>query len=62
MTGASHLAERIAETLRQRATHDRMPSVALGAGLLIPDAEEASASEIVLAKRSPARRTGSLAR
>jgi len=40
MTGASHLAERIAETLRQRATHDRMPSVALGAGLLIPDAEE----------------------
>ncbi|MDI4655043.1 hypothetical protein [Xanthobacter autotrophicus] len=40
MSGASQLAERIAETLKQRATNDQMPSVATGAGLVISDYEE----------------------
>jgi very-short-patch-repair endonuclease len=40
MSGASQLSERIAETLKQRATNEQMPSVAKGAGLVVPDYEE----------------------
>jgi hypothetical protein len=34
MTDAGDLAERLAGTLQQRATNDRMPSVGLSAGLV----------------------------
>jgi very-short-patch-repair endonuclease len=40
MSGASRLSERIAETLKQRATNDEMPVVATSAGLKVPDYEE----------------------
>ena len=40
MSEASQLSELIAETLKQRATNDQMPSVAMGAGLVVPDYEE----------------------
>jgi len=40
MSGAVDLAERIAETLRQRATNDQMTSVGLRAGVVIPAYEE----------------------
>jgi hypothetical protein len=40
MSGAADLAERIAETLRQRATNDQMTSVGLRAGVVIPAYEE----------------------
>jgi very-short-patch-repair endonuclease len=40
MSGAADLAERLAATLQQRATNDRMPSVGLSVGLAIPPHEE----------------------
>lgn len=40
MSGASQLSELIAEALKQRVTNDQMPSVAMGAGLVVPDYEE----------------------
>jgi hypothetical protein len=40
MSGAADLAERIAAMLQQRATNDRMPSLGLSVGLLIPPYQE----------------------
>jgi hypothetical protein len=40
MTDAGDLAERLAGTLQQRATNDRIPSVGLSAGLVIPPFQE----------------------